>query len=69
MLRRGRRQELAKDAGTAEQLALRAHERIAALHEQLDELVTERPRTLPAHEPEIRPGPDVGPDLDMDLGW
>ncbi len=68
-LRRGRRQELARNAGTAEQLALHAQQRITALHQQLGELNTERPLKLPALEPEIRPGPDLTPDRGMDLGW
>lgn len=49
--------------------ALHAHERIAALHKQLGQLDSADPLKLPAHEPEIRPGPDLGPDLDMDFGW
>lgn len=66
-LRRGRRQELTEHRGRAEELAGLAHERIGRLHKKLDGLTVEEPSRLPALEPEVHPGPDVGPDLDM--GW
>ena len=71
VLRRGRRHELAAGIERADGLAAHARDRIGELHKRFDQLGSDDAVSLPATEPEMRPGPDLsldrGQDLDMGM--